>query len=62
MFVVCYEAISIIVEVAKNGVFISQKQLLLQMKNVELKKMLNQLGIPPKKMNKAQMVEAILSV
>ena len=62
MLVACYEVISIIIEVAKTGIFISQKQLLLQNKNAELKEILQKLSIAPKKMNKAQMVEAILSV
>jgi hypothetical protein len=62
MFVACYEVISIIIEVAKTGIFISQKQLLLQKRNAELKEILIQLGIAPKRMNKMQMVEAILAI
>jgi hypothetical protein len=57
-----FEAIRLIINTTKTGIFISQRQLLLRLKNAELKNILKDMGIAPKKMNKAQMVEAILAV
>ena len=61
MFVASYEAILTIYQAIKNGVLISQKELLLKKTNADLRRVLIELHIKPKRMNKLQMVEAILT-